>query len=322
MTTLIIGSGQLAYYLEKLYPDCYIAGLSPPMWHINMNGKAHRKFVALDISNKEQVIKVLDDIMPDVIINTAGITSIPQSFHDIPKCFEINFMGPLYILDWIVDTSPETKFVQCSSTEVYGPRDFMLKPEVLTGTSFIKEGESHHCLIKDERSPMSSHNPYGQSKIFSQNMVEFYRDIYKIKSSCAVFSNFESKMRDGRFVTSKIIGYIKRLQKNKGIGPLSLGNIDSVRSWMHASEAASGIKCILESEKSGDWVFSGHVVASIKFFLEKAFEIARIPDFESRYTIDLALKRDYEPLWIKPSSDLARVELDWQTTYSIEDIIT
>lgn len=323
MKTLIIGSGQLSYYLEKEFPSSQIAGLSVPIWHDtkHFNGKPKKKLVYLDIANRPDVEKFLSEFMPTIIINTAGITSIAESFRETPKCFEVNFMGPLYIMDWISTYHPTCKFIQCSSTEVYQPRDFSVNIDLLQGPNFIDYGGMSHCLVKDEKSTLGSVNPYGKSKIFSQNMVEFYRDIHKLNASCAVFANFESKLRDHRFVTAKIISHIKRLKKNPNLKPIGLGDLTSVRSWMHASEAAHAIKLISEREQSGDWVFAGSNISSIQYFLELAFKIAGVEDYQNHYYMDEGLKREFEPLWVKPSADLAREELGWETTYSLEDII-
>lgn len=339
MTTLIIGGGQLAYYLSKKIMGSIIASIDLPDWY-------EGEFWRIDIADENSVNSTLDSIRPNLIINTAGISSIPESFKDLGRCFRINLMGTIYVLDWVAK-HPTTKFVQCSSVEAYCPR------KIQTGEVFgVDKLNFNKEVIKDEQCLLKSNNPYGKSKAYSQDIVDLYRDTLNLDVSCAVFANFESKLRDDKFVTGKIIKFINECKKYGCVNASSyaynddaatyfhwgqhtmttaapfrveklvLGNIDSWRSWMHASEAAEGIVRIASYKKPGSWVFAGSNYSSVRYFCERSFELAGLKEIEPvMWTTSNHLKRDYEPSWVMASSKKARQELGWATTFTLDDII-
>jgi len=341
--TVIIGGGQLAYYLLKIWPDATLAAQARPVWHTG-------HYVPMDISKASHVNFALSSLEPDLIINTAAMSSLAQSFEKVPETFCVNLMGPLYIMDWMKDNNSKAKFIQCSSIEVYQARPVDIEVKDLTGESFFEYDAVSYTFIRDEQCVKDSTNPYGKSKILSQDMVALYRSKYDLDASCAVFGNFESKMRGPQFVTAKVVNYVKQLKhfytthKPKGITPndngsvdmsiyindtvrdlkyakLELGNVNSVRSFMHASDAARAILCIAKGDKSGEWVFAGSNPLSIREFIERVFEIAGIPELNHMWISSAQLKRRWEPEWVQPSSKLAQEEFGWVPRYEIDDII-
>ena len=205
-------------------------------------------------------------------------------------------MGPTYIMDWIYNCGAPTKFVQCSSIEM------------LDGSK------------KDEQSERGSNNPYGQSKWYSQNMVDLYRGL-GIKASSAILGNFESPLRSPNFVTGKIARYVRQVLDKRPQEQLTLGNINSVRSFMHTKEAAEGILKIAARPTPGDWILAGNNMCSIKYFMERAFDLFGL-NYKNYYRIDEALVRQYEQEWVQPSSELAQKELGWIPEMTLDEIIT
>lgn len=294
MNIIIFGGGQLSYYLVDMLAGrrIVVASNSEPSW----SSKNIYEFERLDIACQGDTWRVLDRYRPSCVINTAAISNIPASFQNIPKSFAVNTMGPTYIMDWIYQSRSATKFVQCSSIEML-------------------EGSE----TRDEQSMRYSENPYGQSKWYAQNMVELYRGL-GVKASSAILGNFESPLRSDKFVTGKIVRYVRGVINKEKLPLLQLGNIAANRSFMHAREAAEGILKILGNPKLGDWVLAGNNACSIEYFMERAFKLVGL-DYKNYYVVDKNLVRKYEREWVATSSKLAQEELGWHPEMSLDQII-
>ena len=77
---------------------------------------------ALDIRQRDQLLKFIDELRPDLIIHTAA-----QPSHDraasIPFLdFEVNALGTLHMLEAARRSCPESPFIHMSTNKVYGDR--------------------------------------------------------------------------------------------------------------------------------------------------------------------------------------------------------
>ena len=328
---VIIGAGQLAYYLVKNeYPDAKILSLNEPEWH---DGKDSSNIRLVDISKQSWLNEVLDDIRPDIIINTAAISSITESFCNIAKTFEVNLLGTVYLMDYLVANKDKNiKLIQCSSVEAVAARTKDLIPDY-SDPNFIDYGGQFHEVVKDNQSkPTLPAHPYGVSKAVAQHLTDIYRKSYGIDVRTAILSNLESPKRSDTFLTSKVINYIKNLKiyinKNNVNGQLreaypklKLGNLSSRRSFLHASDGAAAIRCLVETEESGDYVFAALSSHSVSEFVELAFKVADLEAYNFMYESVNEFKRDYENEWVRICSKETQKKLGWAPKYDLEDII-
>jgi UDP-glucose 4-epimerase len=89
----------------------------------------------------------------DVLIHLAAITYVPQSFKTPREMFRVNINGTLNMLELCRVNKAKMIF---NSSYVYGAPKY---------------------LPIDEKHPISSHNPYCQSKIIGESLCEgYYRD--------------------------------------------------------------------------------------------------------------------------------------------------
>lgn len=56
-------------------------------------------YVSMDISNKEEVNRILEDFNPDYIIHTAAVTNVDYCEQNKAECYEINIEGTRYLLE-------------------------------------------------------------------------------------------------------------------------------------------------------------------------------------------------------------------------------
>jgi GDPmannose 4,6-dehydratase len=150
--------------------------------------------------------------------------------------------------------SPETKFYQASSSEMFGK--VMETPQT-------------------EETPFYPRSPYGVAKVFSHFITMNYRESYNIFACCGILFNHESPLRGNEFVTKKIskaIAKIKKGQQEK----LVLGNLDSKRDWGFAGDYVEAMHLMLQVDKPDDYVVSTGETHSVREFVEVTLNHAGI----------------------------------------------
>ena len=247
----------------------------------------------------EGIDKILIQLKPDLIFNTAAMSHVSESFQIPIYTFNINATGVLRILEGIKNTglAKKTRMLQCSSSEMFG----------LTPPPQNEESVFH---------PVS---PYGIAKLASYWAVRAYRDGYGMFTCNSICFNHESPRRGIRFVTRKIIRASCRiklgLQKK-----LYLGNLDAKRDFGHSSDYCLAMILILENDHPDDYVISTEYQYSIKEFVDK---VAEKMDFDLWKHIESNdnWKRPIDVPSLLGDSTKIRKELGWKPKYDFDMMI-
>ncbi len=185
------------------------------------------KGVNLDMSNTDRIKEILEEIKPDIVINTAGINNVDYCEKHPEEALKINIQAVKEICE--VTKKKDIKFVQLSSDSVFDG----------TNISAYKETDSPNPI-----------NYYGKTKLESENIVlenpnnvvvrasvlygYLLRNLAKIESSSKKSINF------GQWLINKLI----LNEKVKII-------IDEYSSPIIADDFARSILHIIKHEKSG-----------------------------------------------------------------------
>lgn len=138
--TLIIGaSGMLGSDLCKVFPDAVKV--------------THKD---LDITNRMKVINYIQDIRPDVVINSAAYTNVDGCEDNKELAFEVNGYGPGYIAE--VCAKVNAKLVHFS-------------------TDYVFDGSNKEYMESDTPNPI---NIYGHSKLLGEKKIIENMDDYRI----------------------------------------------------------------------------------------------------------------------------------------------
>ena len=129
---------------------------------------------------------------------------------DIPQfTAQTNALGVLNLLEAYRLNSPNSKFYQASSSEMFG-------------NSVDEDG------FQRESTPFKPVSPYGCAKVFGFNITRNYRHSYKLHAVNGILFNHESPRRGSNFVTNKVVK--TAVQIKLGLtDTLELGNMDSYR---------------------------------------------------------------------------------------------
>ena len=158
-------------------------------------------------------------------------------------------IGPLYILDAIKRFSPDTRFYQASTSEMFGK---------------IQDD------IQSEKTKLYPRSPYVVAKQFAHSMTINYRESHDLFACSGILFNHESPLRGSEFVTKKITEQVACYQ-NFGRSDLKLGNIYAKRDWGFAKEYVEGMWKMLNTDTPDDYVLATGKTYTIKQFVEFAF---------------------------------------------------
>ena len=199
-----------------------------------------------DLIDYGSVVNIIRDTKPFAVINLAAQSHVGISF-DLPELTaNVDGLGSLRILESIRHYSPETRYYQASTSELYG-------------------GISNEML--DEETPFNPRSPYSIAKLYSFWMTRLYRTAYKINASNGILFNHESPYRGEHFVTQKIVKGLVAIKKGK-TNVLKLGNLYSKRDWGHARDYMEAIYAIVQSDIPDDYVVATGKTYSIKEFID------------------------------------------------------
>lgn len=219
----------------------------------------------LDVSKPDGIWNLLSEHRFDEIYNLASQSSPHDSFEKPLLTFDVNTNGVLHFLEAIRRESPETRFYQASSSELFGGI-----PEYAP---------------QDENTRFHPRSPYGVSKLAAHWLVINFREAYNLRCCAGILFNHESPRRPANFVTMKICDWVRSYARGRNEGPLVLGNIEVKRDWGHSMDYVRAMWMMLNSDRlpppfrTEEPVFREYVVGTgvsctIKEFIEKALFIA------------------------------------------------
>jgi GDPmannose 4,6-dehydratase len=204
-----------------------------------------------DLSDSEQINKIISYYEPDEIYNLAAQSHVRVSFDSPEYTGNITGLGATRILEAIRISNYPSRFYQASSSEMFG---------------------SAHAP-QSEITEFHPRSPYGCAKVYAYWMTRNYREGYDMFAANGVLFNHESPRRGETFVTRKITLALARILAKKQ-DKLILGNLDAQRDWGFAPEYVEGMWDILQAETPGDYVIGTGEAHYVKDFLFEAFNYA------------------------------------------------
>jgi GDPmannose 4,6-dehydratase len=292
-------------------------------------------FELMDLSDGTSIENIITKYKPDYFINYAANAFVGESWTVPEQHFSINTLSVLRMMECIRKYSPHTRYYSSGSSEEFA-------------ISQVTKAQNESTLI-------SPRSPYGISKASARYIVKVWRESYNLYAVQGYTFNFESPLRDEKYLPRKVSKGVARikyaLDNNLSFEPLELGNIESFRSWQHASDVGDGIWRMMNQDfynKNFDGIVKDYVLSAmdthkVRELVELAFKEAGIdgmwawkfgepmtPENEMfvEKTTDLILvkinPKFYRPLdvtYLHGDSSLIQKELGWKITKSFEDIV-
>lgn len=291
------------YLLEKGYA---VHGLlarrsTPTTWRLEYLNILHRiNLIEGDLTDMGAVLRALKESKADEVYNLGAQSFVATSWRQPLLTANATGLGALNILEAIHQTSPETKFYQASTSEMFG-------------------GMKEHP-IQSETTPFHPRSPYGVAKLFAHWSTINYRESYNLFGCCGILFNHESPLRGIEFVTRKVTDAVARIKLGKQ-KELRLGNIDAKRDWGFAGDYVKAMYLMLQQEKPDTYVIATGRTTTVRDMCRIAFEHVGL-NYEDYVVIDPKFYRPAEVNLLLGDPTKARQTLGWKPETSLEELIS
>lgn len=212
----------------------------------------------VDVRKKNQVSKVINEVKPDYLINFAAVTTIKESFENPKLTYETNFNGTLNILNSLKKINFQGKFLNISSSEVYGY-------------------PSPKNLPTDEKSELIPMSPYSVAKIATEYLCNQWvrTENFQIKTA-RPFTHI-GKYQSDKFSISNFCRQVAEIKLGLKPPEIKVGDISTTRDLTDVKDTVSAYWEILENGISGEAynICSGNEI-SINDVLKKIIEISNV----------------------------------------------
>jgi len=304
----------------------------------------HPNFIIVEgeISDSGCVYDIVNKYKPDEIYNLAAQSHVATSFEQPDFTFQVNALGPLHFLEAIRRYSLESKFYQASTSEMFGSQKDKKSEETAINHNYI--------YYQNENTRFEPQSPYAVAKTAAHHLVRIYRDAYNVFGCCGILFNHESERRGENFVTRKITKWIGefivwinrhsisysdlifceneiyipgRVSRDQGFQfpKLRLGNLEARRDWGHAKDYVEAMYSMLQQNMPDDYVIATGKTHSIKEFLNEAFGLIDLWDWQDYVVIDPAFYRPAEVEYLQGISNKAYDKLPWTPKIDFQQLV-
>lgn len=225
-----------------------------------------------DMQDANSLFRVINDVRPDEIYNFAAMSQVRDSYDHPDVTQDINANGLLRILESVRTLKLTPRIYQACSSEMFGK---------------VQE------VPQRETTPFYPRSPYGSSKVTAYNHARIWREAYGMHVCCGILFNHESPRRGEAFVSRKICKAVAEIVAGTR-DKLKLGNLDATRDFGYAREYVEWIYAIMQHPTPDDFVIATGETHSIKEWVQLAFAIAGIDDWERYVDYDKTLTRPAE----------------------------
>jgi GDPmannose 4,6-dehydratase len=256
------------------------------------------RLISMAPNDFRSVMTALDQSDPEEIYYLASQSSVGLSFEQPAETLDSSVTGVLNLLEAIRLRKKAVRFYNASSSECFG--DNANQPA-------------------NERTSFRPQSPYAVAKSSAHWLVANYRESYRIFACNGILFNHESPLRQGRFVTRKIVTAACRIAAGSD-EKLVLGRLDIVRDWGWAPEYVDAMWRILQNDRPDDYVVATGEANPLEAFIQTAFESVDL-DWRRHVTTSRALFRPSDLAWSQGDPARAEQELGWVAQTRMRDVV-
>lgn len=257
------------------------------------------EFITGDLTDSTSLLTALSLSNPDEVYNLGSQSFVAESWNTPEQTSNVTGLGSLRVLDAIRTLNMDTKFYQASTSELFG--------------RMIENPAT-------ERTPFYPRSPYGVSKLYAHWITKNYRESYDMFNACGILFNHESERRGKQFVTRKISDGVARI--HHGLQDfITLGNLDAKRDWGYAPDYVESMWLMLQQDKPDDFVIATGKTHTIRDFLDSAFDVIGIRNWEKYVKQDPRFMRPAEVDVLRGDASKAKYELGWTPKTDLQGLV-
>lgn len=251
-------------------------------------------FFSADLLDANQVEKVISNVLPDMIINLAAISSVGASWGIPQLTMSVNVIGALNILEAArkQNTSPKVMFIGSSEEYAYSDKPI------------------------NEETKLNANNPYGISKMAQEKFATVYRERYNMQIYCVRPFNHTGVGQKDNFVLPSFCKQVAEIEKSGKPGIIKVGNLQAERDFCDVRDIVKAYRMIIESE---DCTKIYNVGSGEAFSLKDLLEyIISFSNQKIEIEIDPERFRPIDTPRICCDYGLISQELGWKPRFSIK----
>jgi GDPmannose 4,6-dehydratase len=256
------------------------------------------EIVEMDLLDHGLMQDVLRKYKPDEVYNLAARASSSELWTKPVLTGELNALGAARMLEAICEIDHEVRFVQASSSEVFG---------------------NAAEVPQTEETPFHPRNPYGVAKAYGHWMTATYREQRNLFACSCILYNHESPRRGLQFVSRKITRAVAEI--SLGIAKeLRLGRLEARRDWGFAGDYVHAMWLTLQQARPDDYIIATGETHSVRDFCQVAFAHVGL-DYTDFVVEDVSDQRPAETGLLVGNAVKAHRVLGWKPRTTFQDLV-
>jgi len=261
------------------------------------------KFVKGDLADRDALVKLLSEGSFDAVMHFAAFSLVGESMQNPGKYFKNNLANAINLADAAVAGKVKT-FVFSSTAATFGqPKSVPIK----------------------ETSPQKPINPYGESKLCFEKVLDWYSKLHGMKYAALRYFNAAgatAKFGEMHNPETHLIPIILQVAQGKREKIMIYGDdYDTpdgtcVRDYIHILDLAQAHEKALYAPKSGHYNLGTGCGFSVKQIIDAARAVTGHP-----IPAEVAPRRPGDPARLIACSDMARKKLGWEPKFEDPKII-
>src|SRR4051794_22612222 len=251
-----------------------------------------------DLLDQRSLVDVLRACEPQEIYNLAAMSFVAASWSQPVLTAEFTATGVTRMLEAMRDVTPDARFYQASSSEMFG---------------MVRE------VPQSETTPYYPRSPYGVAKVYGHFITVNYRESYDLFACSGILFNHESERRGLEFVTRKVTHGAAAIKLGLN-DHLALGNLDAQRDWGYARDYVEAMWLMLQQDEPDDFVIATGEAHSVKELVDLSF--ARVGlDPDAHVKLDPRFLRPAEVDHLIGDYSKAKDKLGWEPRTSFDELV-
>jgi GDPmannose 4,6-dehydratase len=255
-------------------------------------------FLEGDLTDQSSLNAAVQTAQPDEVYNLAAQSFVATSWNQPVLTGDVTGLGVVRVLEAVRYFSPNARFYQASSSEMFGSVDE---------------------VPQNENSNFHPRSPYAIAKIFGYHSTINYRESYNLFACNGILFNHESPRRGIEFVTKKITDGVAKIYCGLA-KDLRLGNLDAKRDWGYAGDYVRAMWLMLQQEKPDDYVVATGESHTVREFVDIAFSTVGL-NWQDYVQQDMRFMRPADVPELRGDAAKAAEKLNWKPEISFEKLI-
>jgi GDPmannose 4,6-dehydratase len=248
--------------------------------------------------SREALGSIVSEFRPSEFYNLAAMTRGSAKDEELSLLVEANGLSVANILACLASLAPTCRFLQASSSEVFG--------------------NSPDSPLR-ESSPRRPRNNYGISKVLGDNIVTLARERDGMFAISAFLFNHESPRRPLDFVTRKITRAAAEIALGRRAS-LELANLDAARDWGYAGDYVQALRLALSHSQPEDYVIATGRLHTVRDVCATAFSSLGL-DYRNHVRESANAPQRFEPRTLVGDYTKIRSQLGWEPTTDFRALI-